>query len=230
MIDIHSHLLPLVDDGSESVETSLALLKYAEGTGVTDIILTPHFKTPYKKTPQELKEIFLEFNKRKDLENINVNLYLGNEVHYSKNTRKTLRENGALSLNGTNYVLIEFDYFNQTDVTEAVYGLIRDGYTPIVAHVERYSYVTLNDIIEIKEMGGLIQINASSLVGEVKGRTKKLIKKLFKLSLVDFVSSDAHANRKNYLALSYAYVLKKYGKEVANKVFVDNAKKIIGQA
>ncbi len=230
MIDIHSHILPFVDDGSESVETSLGLLKKAEDTGVTDIILTPHYKFSYKKSPEEIKAVFLELENKKKEANIGVNLYLGNEIHYSKNTRKILSENGVLTLNGTKYVLIEFDYFNQSDITEAVYGLIRDGFVPIVAHVERYAYVSIADILEIKEMGGLIQVNAGSLVGDCRRKIKKLVKKLFKLSLVDFISSDEHASRKNYFADARAYVTKKFGKEVSDKVFILNAKKIIGQA
>ena len=230
MIDIHSHILPFVDDGSESVETSLGLLKKAEDTGVTDIILTPHYKFSYKKSPEEIKAVFLELENKKKEANIGVNLYLGNEIHYSKNTRKILSENGVLTLNGTKYVLIEFDYFNQSDITEAVYGLIRDGFVPIVAHVERYAYVSIADILEIKEMGGLIQVNAGSLVGDCRRKIKKLVKKLFKLSLVDFISSDEQASRKNYFADARAYVTKKFGKEVSDKVFILNAKKIIGQA
>lgn len=230
MIDIHSHLLPFVDDGSNSEETSLLLLKNAQDIGVTDVILTPHYKTGFKKTPEELKEVFSSFVKKKNERNINVNLYLGNEIHYSKNTRKALKDNTVLSLNGTKYVLIEFEYFKPVDVTEVVYGLLLDGYIPIVAHVERYAYISIGDIIEIKNMGGLIQVNANSFVGDSKRRLKKRVKKLFKLSLVDFVASDEHAKRKNCLSLAREFVVKKYGNDIANKIFVENAKKIIGQA
>lgn len=230
MIDIHSHLLPLVDDGSASIESSIRRLKDAQNSGVTDIILTPHYKSGYRKTPQELREIFSKFNEEKIKQNVSVNLYLGNEILYGKNTRKTLKEQNVLTLNGTKFVLIEFDYFNVTDVTEVVYGLVRDGFTPIVAHVERYSYVSIGDIAEMKNLGGLIQVNASSFVGECSLRLKRRVKKLFKEDLVDFVASDEHVDRKNNLQLAKDYVTKKFGSETATRVFVENAKKIIGQA
>ena len=230
MIDIHSHLLPLVDDGSKDEEISLNRLIEAEKFGVTDVILTPHYKTDFKKTPEELREVFLGFNEKKNARNINVNLYLGNEIHYKKSTRNTLKEGLVLTLNGTKYVLIEFEYFKPTDVTEVVYGLLLDGYIPIVAHVERYAYVTNADIMEIKNMGGLIQVNAGSFVGDCKRRLKRRVKKLFKLSLIDFVASDEHASRQNYLSQARDFVVKKFGENVANKVFIENAKKIIGQA
>jgi protein-tyrosine phosphatase len=127
-------------------------------------------------------------------------------------------------------VLVEFDYFKPIDATEVVYALIYDGFIPIVAHVERYVYISISDVLEIKSMGGLIQVNAGSLVGDVKGRLKRRVKKLIKLSLVDFIASDAHASRHNYLKSAYDYVNKKFGNETANKLFIENAKKIIGQA
>ena len=230
MIDIHSHLLPFVDDGSNNEETSLLRLLEAEKRGVTDVILTPHYKTGYNQTPEELKEIFSRFNDKKNARNININLYLGNEIYYKKSTRKTLKENEVLTLNGTKYVLVEFEYFKPTDVTEVIYGLLLDGYIPIVAHIERYAYVSNADIMEIKSMGGLVQVNAGSIVGDCKRRLKRRVKKLFKLSLVDFVASDEHAFRNNYLSLAKDFITKKFGKEVADKVFVENAKKIVGQA
>jgi protein-tyrosine phosphatase len=230
MIDVHSHLLPLVDDGSDSEELSLYLLKQAGLFGVTDMILTPHYKEGFKTSPEELKEIFSKFNQKKNEQGINVNLYLGNEIHYGKNTRKHLKDCSVLTLNGTKYVLVEFDYFKPIDATEVVYALIYDGFIPIVAHVERYVYISISDVLEIKSMGGLIQVNAGSLVGDVKGRLKRRVKKLIKLSLVDFIASDAHASRHNYLKSAYDYVNKKFGNETANKLFIENAKKIIGQA
>ena len=86
------------------------------------------------------------------------------------------------------------------------------------------------NIIEVKEMGGLIQVNAGAVIGDGKRKIKKLVKKLFKLSLIDFVASDAHSNRTNCFAMAYALVSKKYGKETADRTFILNAKKIIGQA
>lgn len=230
MIDIHSHLLPLVDDGSDSVETSLTLLRECEEMGVTDVVLTPHYKNPYKKTPEELKEVFNSFVKRKEENGIVVNLYLGSELHDSKNLKSRIKNGEVLTINGTKFVLVEFDYFNRTDITETIYSLVHSGYVPIIAHAERYVYFTLDEVIEAKSLGALVQVNASSIVGDAGKGSKKFARKLFKNSLVDFVASDMHMSRTNYLLEAKKIVEKKYGKDIAEKVFCENAKSIIGQA
>ena len=125
------------------------------------------------------------------------------------------------------YVLIEFSVSEQEDVSEAVYEIARMGYSPIIAHVERYPYLTVSDIFEIKDLGGLIQVNADSIVGKYKRLFKKRIKELFKNDLVDFVASDVHFGRNNCMQKAREYVGKKYGEEIMNKVFIENAKKIL---
>lgn len=226
MIDIHSHLLPMVDDGSVSTELSLALLKKAERKGVTDVVLTPHYKGKYRKTSKEIIERYKEFNKSKSLLNINVNLHLGMEIQYSPNVLSKLKTGELITLNGTKYVLIEIGHNNLVDVTEVAYEFIREGFVPIFAHVERYGHITTKDIEEIKKLGGLIQVNARSVVYKGTRRRRKRTRKLIRHSLVDFIASDEHCGRTNYIVKAYKYVKRHYGKQVAKKLFCENAKKI----
>ncbi len=227
MIDIHSHILPLVDDGSADIENSLAMLKDCYDMGITDVILTPHYRGKFCKTPQELTLAFRSFKRRIKKEKIDVNVYLGQEIYFTNDFMSELSEGKVLALNGTKHLLIECPYDDDCDVTDLVYELNYRDYVPIIAHVERFPYVSVEDIKEIKKLGGLIQVNAGSLFSKDKRIDRKKIKKLFKYNLVDFVSSDAHYTRVNEIKRAYQFVEKKYGKEVAQKVFNDNAKKII---
>ena len=195
MIDIHSHLLPGVDDGSPSIKESLIMLNEAVSQGVTDIICTPHFREGFTCLPQRLQEVFSEFKAEVEKLNIPVNLYLGQEIYAVDNVKKIIEENRVLTLNQTKFVLIEFSAGTKTDVVETVYELRNAGYIPVVAHVERYKYLSLDDIYELKNEGGYIQVNADSLVKEGKRANYKTVKKLFREGCVDFVASDIHYGR-----------------------------------
>ncbi|MBP5686375.1 MAG: hypothetical protein J6W87_01160 [Clostridia bacterium] len=226
MTDIHSHALPFVDDGSESKEDSVAMLKEEEAQGVTSVICTPHYSSPFLKEKAELSERVEEFNAFAKEKGVKANLFLGQEIYVTDRTLPLLKEDRLLTMNGTKYVLAEFSTTHRSDVTEAVYMLKLKGYTPIVAHIERYSYLTVVDAKEIKSLGGLIQVNAASVMGKPKAEYKKRVKKLIKAGLVDFVASDVHFVRKNRMKEAYGYIKRKFGEETAEKLFVSNAKKL----
>lgn len=227
MIDIHSHVLPLVDDGSDGYECSFNMLDESVKQGVTDIILTPHFKKMFHKTPTEIKDIFERFNAIKNEKGIPVNLYLGQEIFAHRDTVEVLKEGKAMTLNGTNNILVEYRVTEFSDIVESVYMLKTAGYNPIIAHAERYSYFTPLEAQEVKSMGGKIQVNASSLIGKDGRACKVRSRLLMKYGLVDFVASDSHFHRDNAMAKAYAFVKRKYGTDTANKLFSENAKEII---
>lgn len=225
MIDIHTHILPNVDDGSFDENLSISMLAECVKQGITDVILTPHYRKTYKQTPEQLKAEFETFkSKVKDLP---INLYLGQEFYIDGKYKTNITSGNALPINNTKYLLIEFEYINEVEMADIVYEIKRLGFTPIVAHYERYFDSDLSQAIEIKNLGGLIQVNADSLVGADKKYYKKLIKQLFKNDLVDFVASDVHHDRENFMLKAKTFVEKKYGKDRANKLFIENAKKLI---
>ena len=227
MIDIHTHVLPFVDDGSIDNNLSLDMLKECVNQGVTDIILTPHYRKIYKLPPNILKSEFEKFKIIVKNENLPINLYLGQEIFIERDYKQIFADKKVLTMNDSNFALIEFDYENDVDMPDIIYELKMLGYTPIVAHYERYLMSDYETALEIKSLGGLIQINAESIVGKTKRYYAGLIKKLFKNNLVDFVSSDVHFNRVNHLLNAKQFVQKKFGEETANKVFIENAKMII---
>ena len=226
MIDIHTHILPFVDDGSFDENISLSMLKECVNQGVTDVILTPHYRRMFKKTPAELKEEFERF-KCSIKAQLPINVYLGQEFYIDDNYKINIEKGQALTINGTKYLLIEFEYINDVEMVDIVYEVKRLGYLPIVAHYERYFDSDLSQAFEIKNVGGLIQVNADSLVGASKKFYRKIIKKLFKNNLIDFVASDVHVFRKYKMQKAKEWIEKRYGESVANAVLKENALKIL---
>ena len=227
MIDIHTHILPNIDDGSKSIESSLNMLKQSIDQGVTDIIMTPHYRGEYKYDKQTAIDYFENFKAKVKEKGLAVNLYLGQEIFIEPDYKRQFKNGKFLTIASTKYVMIEFDYSAYVDAPEIVYEIIRFGYKPIIAHVERYDCMDLKDVVEIKELGGFIQINASSIVEMKMGKIHRKAKILLRCGLVDFVASDVHENRKNNLQKASKYVEKKFGKYIKDKLFLKNAKKII---
>ncbi len=232
VIDIHTHIIPNVDDGSPNLETSIFLIKEQIKQGITDIICTPHFRRGMFETSKE--QIIENFNLLKqeiEKENLNINIYLGQEIYIRRYSSldRIFQENRVFSMNNQKYLLLEFSYTNEIDISEIVFSCKLKGYVPIIAHIERYEYVGIEEANDIVEAGGLIQVNASSVIGKHGGKIKKKVKKLIKNNLVSFIASDIHSNRKNYMQKAYKYITKKYGEELANNLFFTNASKIIGE-
>lgn len=227
LVDIHSHILHCVDDGSGSLETSVKMVEESCLQGVTDIILTPHFNSEILVSDEEIVGRYNQLKNAVKEKGINVNLFLGREVYYDSELKKVLPTLSNATLNNTKYLLIEFSLRQEYEISEVVYELKLMGYIPIVAHFERYFYATEETAREVKDYGGLIQLNVNSIVGKNKKHYLKLVKRLIKGKLVDFISSDVHDGRDYLMAKGREYIEKKYGKVVANDLFVSNAKEII---
>ena len=223
MIDIHSHVIPFVDDGSGSLENSLKMLKTAEENGVTDMVCTPHYRRSFFETPKET--LIENFELLKRYNDTSVRLYLGQEIAFDKGVYKLLEENKLLTFNGTKYVLLEFHYVDYVDVSGVVFEFKLRGFKPIIAHIERYEYLSEADIEELYFGGALIQVNASSL--KLGSHYRAKVKKLLKKNLVHFIASDVHTGRNYEMEKAYRFVRKKYGEDRADALFFKNAAAII---
>ena len=111
------------------------------------------------------------------------------------------------------------------DIIETLHRIKIEGYKPVIAHIERYKYLSFEEIIEIKEFGALIQINASSVTGAEGLHQMKLVRGLLKNGLVDFIASDTHYNRKNYMDKAYKTLSKRIDENYLDALFFSNAKK-----
>ena len=230
LIDIHSHIITKVDDGSDSIEASIYLLNKAKEAGVSDIILTPHYRRGMFETP--LNDIYNGYNDLVNLakENkIEINLYLGQEIYIHKTTsfKDYLEKERVIPLNNSDYYLLEFSYDSEIDISEVVYNAKLLKKKVVIAHIEKYNYVNLNTAFDIKNTGALIQVNASSIVGRYGFGIKRKTLKYIKEGLVDFVASDCHAKREYDFLKAYNIILRRFGEKVANKLFSENAKELL---
>ncbi len=223
MIDIHSHVLPFVDDGSTTLKASLEMIKTEVEYGVTDLFLTPHFmKTRnYLSTYENNLKVFEDFKKEVQRAGYKINLHLGNEIYYTIDSMRFLKNKMIKSMGDSKFVLVEFSMSEaEEDIADAIHNLKAAGYIPIVAHPERYSYLTnIDDYELIKKMGAYIQLNAHSIVGKYGPSIQKLCMKLIRIGLVDFIASDVHEFRSNYLKEAFNIINKKFGETIANKLF-----------
>lgn len=218
MTDIHSHVLPNVDDGSRSIAMSRRMLGQYLEQGFHNVICTPHQNKELRRA-QALKGVFADFCDA--VSDLQINLYLGAEIYYYDDMLRDLQRGELLTLNGSQYVLVEFSTRQETDIAEVVYDLSVAGYIPVVAHIERYFYLNRNDYFRIKENGGLIQINSQIFK---RDRQKKTGKFLCKNGLVDFIATDCHDDeiRKVDFQSVCKYVEKKYP-AMYEKVLPNNA-------
>ena len=193
MKDIHSHILFGIDDGSSDIEESVYIIKELSERGFTDIILTPHYieETNYNADNQEKETRLSELKKALEKENINIHLYIGNEVFISSNINELIKKKKISSLANSKYILIEYSLYNKlSNDKDILLDLIESGYTPVLAHPERYEYYKkdINYFKDLVKSGVLLQGNLMSLLGN---NSKQLVN-LLKEDLIHFLSTDIH--------------------------------------
>ena len=231
--DMHCHIIPKVDDGSELLEESLALLDTEVRAGVTDIILTPHFRLEMFEADRDYVEAQYELLKSAAAEIFpDLHLYLGCEYHSNHDMHEMLRADPRYRMIGTDYVLLEFSQaHNGSYIREQTYSLVSRGFRPIIAHCERYRPISANIKLaeELVDMGAELQVNADSVIGRDGWGIKRFCRKLMKLGLLSYIGSDAHnmTDRRCHMGECIAYVEKKMGSEYADLIMRRNPQNIV---
>lgn len=206
MIDIHSHIIPNIDDGSNGTKESYDMLKKAYEVGFTEIITTSHYIEETYVTNSNARNAILEkLNQYAKENNINIKLHNGSEIYITLNMTNLLEQNEASTLANSKYVLFELPMNNNVIyLKECIFELKSKGYVPIIAHPERYRIVQQNPNIveEWVKIGAYMQCNYTSIIGNYGNTAKKTLKKLLKNNLVHFLGSDAHS------AEGYTYIEK----------------------
>ena len=233
MIDIHTHLLFGVDDGCKTLEDSVKMIESAFSNGITDIILTPHYSylRKYTASIKETEDKYLLLKATLKERDIKVNLYLGSEIDQTSDIFDFLENKKCHTMNDSKFVLIDFGMQKCCSIDDYCYELIVKGYTPIIAHPERYRYITdIKEYKKWKKTGALIQINATSIYHPKSPQAKKMAKLALKNKLVDFIASDTHSNPKNftYLKKAYQYGLNNIDNKYVKDIFITNSKAIRG--
>jgi len=194
-VDIHSHLLPGLDDGVSSFEESLEIILKFEEAGYQKLVTTPHIMSDfYKNTPdiingklQELKS-FIESQTSMIVE-------AAAEYYLDENFLELIDSDEKLLTFGSNYVLFELSFMSKPlTIKDAVFNLQTKGYKPVLAHAERYLYYheSINELEEIYHTGVLLQLNILSLAGYYSKQVKRMAKKLLGAKMISFIGSDCH--------------------------------------
>lgn len=236
MIDLHTHILPFIDDGAEDMEMSLAMLEIAANDGITDIVVTPHFiPGSFDNTMEVVLEQCERLTSAMKEKNLELRVYPGNEVFISPETPQLLSEGKICSLNRSRYVLIELPMSLVPEYTASVLYEVRlQGYTPIIAHPERNVMIGKNPgiLAELVQQGCLAQVNATSITGLYGKDIQKVVMSLLDKGLVHFVSSDSHtcSGRSPKLSKARDIVRNRWGKETARLLFETNGACVINNS
>lgn len=202
MIDLHCHILPGVDDGSPDAETSLSMARHAAESGVTAIAVTPHCNLPgfrrnyrgpdYRRQLNDLRELLTQ-------ENIPLQLYSGAEVFADpSNIRTLIEQHELITLGGSRYLLVEFDFGLPGSVLlRTLEAIAQRGLVPVVAHPERYDAVQRDPGLAAWcfSRGMLLQLNKGSLLGLLGSRAEDAALHLLSHGLAHLIASDAHDDR-----------------------------------
>ncbi len=192
-VDIHSHLIPGIDDGAKNLEDSIALISGMKNLGFRKLITTPHIMSDYyRNTSDSILAGVDKVRKRLQELSIDIELDAAAEYYYDENFLDLLRKKELLSI-GDGFVLFELSLFTRNSgVAEVIKEIQEKGYKPLLAHPERYNYLKMEDYVRYKEMGCYFQLNLLSTIGYYGKATKQLAEILIEKGCVDFVSSDLH--------------------------------------
>ncbi|MDO8686343.1 MAG: CpsB/CapC family capsule biosynthesis tyrosine phosphatase [Clostridiales bacterium] len=236
MIDLHTHIIPFVDDGAADYETSLKMLEIAVAEGITHMIATPHFINGSVYNYRQLVvEKLDELSCRAVSAGIDIKLLPGNEVYIDHELPEMVQKKQICTLNDSMYVLIELPSSDMPLYTdEVLFQLKLRGYTPIITHPERNSEISKQPDILISFIGKgtLCQINATSLTGLYGDKVRQTALLLLRHGMVHFVASDAHTCRGRAPRLKEAFLIveAEMGSETAEKLFVKNGMAVIRNA
>lgn len=225
MTDIHSHILPDQDDGSESLEQSVEMLVMARAAGTTDIVASPHANSEYRFDPIVVEAKIAELQEAiGDLPRI----HYGCDFHLTpENIEDALRNPGKYSIDHRGYLLVEFaDTFIPKTTNQIFDRMLDAGLFPIITHPERNALLQkrLSDLETWVEMGCFIQVTAQSVLGRFGKRAKAFSDTLLSRNLVHFLASDAHdtQHRPTPLQPAWEYLTEHFDAETASLLLEEN--------
>jgi len=194
--DLHSHLLPGIDDGVQSIEESLEVIKGFVNLGFKKLVTTPHVMHDFYRNDaaiisSKLEEVRTAVSK----ESLDIEIEAAAEYYLDEYFLSLINSKSNLLTFGDNYVLFELSFMTKPlTIKEAVFSMQTNGYKPVLAHAERYLYYhdSIKDLQELANNGVLLQLNLLSLSGYYSKAVKKMATKLIDLGLISFIGSDCH--------------------------------------
>ena len=232
MTDIHTHIIPGVDDGSEDMGTSIIMAEMAIDSGVDTIITTPHCNQSgmYENyVSDELMMRMEEFRNEIARENIDLKIGFGMEIFCTRDVPRLLKEKKLLTLNGSRYALVEFGFrLDASRMERMLFPILDSGFVPIIAHPERYSRLQPEIIDDWIHEGMGIQINKGSVFGRFGRDAYNFAHILLQNGLVSCIASDAHGveSRTTDMGDISDFLSTEYSEELADFLLDENPKRI----
>ena len=225
MIDLHCHLLPNIDDGSDSWEESLDMVRMASEDGIRGIVCTPHWieGTNWQPETQVVRDLVAEMNGRIQQAGIDFKVFPGMEVGITADLAGLIERDRILTLGGGDYLLIEMPFHS---LPLGIVGIMSEleeiGKIAVLAHPERNRELQQKPkkIMEYVDAGALVQVTAGSLAGDFGNNARRCALDFAKLGALDFVSTDAHSTRyrKPIVSEGMKALEKALGKERADTI------------
>jgi protein-tyrosine phosphatase len=196
MVDMHSHVLPGIDDGAETPEESIVLIKKMMELGIKKIIATPHVMIDYyRNDDKSIGNALAILKEELNNQNIDIEISAAAEHYFDESFEKRIDDRLVFTM-GDNYVLFEISFISQPqNLIQIIQKMLDMGYKPILAHPERYNYMDVEQLKRIRMMGCNLQLNTISLTGYYGKPTKALAEELVDNQMIDFISSDMHHPR-----------------------------------
>ena len=234
MTDLHTHILPFLDDGAEDTEEALIMLEMARNSGTKNIVATPHCNMPdfFRNSSEEIRQRFSELKNEAAKQQIDINLFEGMEIFGTEDVAEKLCDGKLFTLNNTKYPLIEFDFYEDPEyIFFVLRKVISKGYVPIVAHPERYECFFENPemLYSLYKTGSVIQINKGSVLGSFGEKPKIVADILLSHRLAAVATSDAHSSvRRTTVMSEFArYLDENYGDGCSPLLLRENPTRIL---
>lgn len=224
--DIHSHLIPGIDDGAQTMNDSLEMLKVFQDSGYKKVITTPHIMSDYyRNTPEIINAGLSDLKREIKLNGIDIEIEAAAEYNVEPDFEEIIKNDNVLTFGGKNkYVLIELSFFSEPNrLNETIWALNNKGYAPVLAHVERYTYwhKDLDKITEMINRGVKLQLNIGSLTGAYGPEINKVADWLVDEKIVDLVGTDCH-HLKHLDMLQHARRLPKFHELIAQEQLINS--------
>ena len=233
MIDLHSHILPGIDDGAKTFDDSLAILRGLVEQGITEVVLTPHYvvDTSYVSTRTANQKIHAQLKRRISEANIPIKTYLANEIYIDRDIAKLVKNGKISPINDGKYLLVELPMSGEyQDYEDILLSLKYAGWNVILAHPERYHAMQrdYNRILSLVNQGILLQSNLGSIIGQYDKPAKKTVKKLLKDKLIFCFGTDIHRVRDfSEIGKAQKKLKKYYSDAELREILIENPSKVI---
>lgn len=232
-IDIHSHILPDTDNGAVDLKQAIAMLEMANKANITVIIATPHYGVGCRNPePIELYKKLAQVREQAEKINKNMTIELGNELYYSEDIIRHLRQEKALTLAKTRYVLVKFSATDSyEEIKTGIHRLLIYGYLPILSQAETYTclYGEYEKIYELIRLGAYMQLNLSSLSQGFRNQEATHAKKLLDYGLIHMLGTDSHSvsGKSEEVKRGLRLVQKRYARSNLTDLLIGNPGKML---